>query len=89
MQLVTQAVGAIAPHGVVGADGTLYACDVIIWGTGFKATEFVAPMQIFGLAAEGAEGGAGAASADGSAGPQEEEIVDAEIVDDPKPDLNK
>ncbi len=59
VQLVTQAVAGIAPHGVVGADGTLYPCDVIIWGTGFKATEFVAPMRIFGVAADGAERSAG------------------------------
>ena len=35
--------------GVVGADGTKYPCDVIIWGTGFKATEFVAPMRLYGV----------------------------------------
>jgi cation diffusion facilitator CzcD-associated flavoprotein CzcO len=54
VQLVTQAVASITPNGVVGADGTLYPCDVIIWGTGFKATEFVAPMQVYGVAPEGA-----------------------------------
>jgi cation diffusion facilitator CzcD-associated flavoprotein CzcO len=48
VKLVTQAVTAITPTGVVGADGTLYPCDVIVWGTGFKATEFVAPMRIYG-----------------------------------------
>jgi len=48
VKLVTQAVTAIAPNGVVGADGTVYPCDVIVWGTGFKATEFVTPMRIFG-----------------------------------------
>lgn len=53
VRLVTQAVAGIAPNGVVGADGTVYPCDVIIWGTGFKATEFVAPMRVHG------EGGAG------------------------------
>lgn len=53
VRLVTQAVAGIAPNGVVGADGTVYPCDVIIWGTGFKATEFVAPMRVYG------EGGAG------------------------------
>lgn len=51
--LVTQAVERIVPSGVVGADGTLFACDVIVWGTGFKATEFVAPMQIYGEATPG------------------------------------
>lgn len=50
VRLVTQAVTAIAPNGVVGADGTLYPCDVIVWGTGFKATEFVAPMRVYGEA---------------------------------------
>jgi cation diffusion facilitator CzcD-associated flavoprotein CzcO len=53
VQLVTQAVSRIAPEGVVGADGVLYPCDVIVWGTGFKATEFVAPMQIYGEAQGG------------------------------------
>lgn len=53
VRLVTQAVAGIAPNGVVGADGTVYPCDVIIWGTGFKATEFVAPIRVYG------EGGAG------------------------------
>ncbi len=46
--LVTQAAKAVTPQGVLGADGRHYACDVIIWGTGFKATEFIAPMQIYG-----------------------------------------
>ncbi len=54
VQLVTQAVGGIAPNGVVGTDGRLYPCDVIIWGTGFKATEFVAPMWIYGASSKGA-----------------------------------
>lgn len=58
VKLVTQAVSAIAPNGVVGADGTLYPCDVIVWGTGFKATEFVAPLRVYG------EAGAGDTSAD-------------------------
>ncbi len=53
VQLVTQAVARIAPEGVVGADGVLYPCDVIVWGTGFKATEFVAPMQVWGEAQGG------------------------------------
>ena len=50
VQLHTQAVAGLVPHGVVGADGAVYPCDVIIWGTGFKATEFVAPMTIHGQA---------------------------------------
>lgn len=54
VQLVTQAVTGIQAQGVVGADGVLYPCDVIIWGTGFKATEFVTPMKIYGEQADGA-----------------------------------
>ncbi len=48
VQLVTQAVTGIAKDGVIGLDGTHYPCDVLIWGTGFKATEFVAPIQVYG-----------------------------------------
>ena len=53
VSLVTQAVTQIQPDGVV-SDGKLYPCDVIIWGTGFKATEFVTPMRIYGQAPQGA-----------------------------------
>lgn len=35
--------------GIVTSDGVHHEVDVIIWGTGFKATEFLAPMQITGL----------------------------------------
>jgi cation diffusion facilitator CzcD-associated flavoprotein CzcO len=53
VKLVTQAVARIAPEGVVGADGVLNPCDVIVWGTGFKATEYVAPLQVFGEQLDG------------------------------------
>jgi cation diffusion facilitator CzcD-associated flavoprotein CzcO len=33
---------------VVTDDGVEHEADVIIWGTGFKATEFLAPMAITG-----------------------------------------
>jgi cation diffusion facilitator CzcD-associated flavoprotein CzcO len=56
VRLVTQAVAAIAPRGIVGADGTLYPCDAIIWGTGFKASELVAPMKVYGEAPQAVEG---------------------------------
>jgi cation diffusion facilitator CzcD-associated flavoprotein CzcO len=52
VKLVTQAVARIVPQGVVGADGVLYPCDVIVWGTGFKATEYIAPMHIYGEAVQ-------------------------------------
>jgi len=52
VELVTHAVSRVTPEGVVSADGTLHPCDVIIWGTGFQATEFVAPTKIFGETGE-------------------------------------
>jgi cation diffusion facilitator CzcD-associated flavoprotein CzcO len=52
VHLVTQAVARVVPEGLVGADGSLYPCDVIVWGTGFKATEFVTPMKIWGEAGQ-------------------------------------
>jgi len=48
VDLVTVSVTAIRPGGVVTADGVEHAADVLIWGTGFKATEFLAPMTVLG-----------------------------------------
>ncbi|MEV6274068.1 NAD(P)/FAD-dependent oxidoreductase [Nocardia sp. NPDC051832] len=44
----TAAITEITPAGVRTADGTLHEADVIIYGTGFKGTEFLWPMRIFG-----------------------------------------
>lgn len=57
----TDAITEVTPTGVRTADGRLHEVDVIIYGTGFKATEFLAPMTITGrggrdLHAEWAEG---------------------------------
>src|SRR5262249_4974833 len=38
----------IVPNGVRTADGTVHEADVIIYGTGFKGTEFLWPMHIYG-----------------------------------------
>jgi len=40
---------SVTAHGLVDADGTERPVDVIIWGTGFKPLDFVAPMQVHGL----------------------------------------
>ncbi len=53
VKLVTSAVQEIRSSGVLDADGVEHPCDVIIWGTGFQATEFVAPIQIFGETTNG------------------------------------
>jgi cation diffusion facilitator CzcD-associated flavoprotein CzcO/acetyl esterase/lipase len=49
VELVTDPIGRIVPDGVVTADGTTRAADVIIYGTGFRTVEFLAPMQVSGL----------------------------------------
>jgi cation diffusion facilitator CzcD-associated flavoprotein CzcO len=38
----------VTATGVRTADGSLHEVDVIVYGTGFKATEFLAPMTITG-----------------------------------------
>jgi cation diffusion facilitator CzcD-associated flavoprotein CzcO len=49
VQLVTDPIERIAPGGVVTADGITHPADVIIYGTGFKTIDFLAPMSVTGL----------------------------------------
>lgn len=44
----TGAITEVTATGVRTADGSLHEADVIIYGTGFKATEFLVPMTITG-----------------------------------------
>ncbi len=46
--LVDEPVTEVLPHGVRSADGTEHPADVLIWGTGFAATEFLGPLKITG-----------------------------------------
>jgi cation diffusion facilitator CzcD-associated flavoprotein CzcO len=46
--IVTCGIARVAPQGIVAADGTLHEADVIVFGTGFKPTEYLAPMQVTG-----------------------------------------
>jgi 4-hydroxyacetophenone monooxygenase len=48
VQLVTDAIAEIVPEGVRTADGELHEADVIIYGTGFKASDFLTPMKVVG-----------------------------------------
>ncbi|HSP97176.1 MAG TPA: NAD(P)/FAD-dependent oxidoreductase [Candidatus Dormibacteraeota bacterium] len=48
VDLVTEPIAAITPHGVRGADGVEHAVDVIIYATGFHANRFLWPMEIVG-----------------------------------------
>jgi cation diffusion facilitator CzcD-associated flavoprotein CzcO len=50
VELVDTGIEEITPDGVRTIDGRLRPADVLIWGTGFKATEFLAPMTLTGLA---------------------------------------
>ncbi|MEV6561073.1 NAD(P)/FAD-dependent oxidoreductase [Nocardia sp. NPDC051756] len=45
----TTAIEAITPTGIRTADGVEHEVDVIVYGTGFKGTEFLAPMNIYGV----------------------------------------
>jgi len=44
----TTAIEAITPSGIRTSDGVEHEVDVIIYGTGFKGTEFLAPMNVYG-----------------------------------------
>ena len=48
VELVTEPIAEVTPAGLRTADGRLHEVDCIIWGTGFTATEFVAPMRVRG-----------------------------------------
>jgi 4-hydroxyacetophenone monooxygenase len=48
VELVTTPVAAITPDGVRTVDGEERPADVLIYGTGFSASDFVAPMRVFG-----------------------------------------
>jgi cation diffusion facilitator CzcD-associated flavoprotein CzcO len=48
VELVTDAISEIVPAGIVTADGRHRPVDAIICGTGFAATQFLAPMEIVG-----------------------------------------
>jgi cation diffusion facilitator CzcD-associated flavoprotein CzcO len=49
VDLVTGAIERIVADGVVTADGKTRAADVLIYGTGFKAVEFLTPISVTGL----------------------------------------
>jgi cation diffusion facilitator CzcD-associated flavoprotein CzcO len=49
VEVVTDQITAVEPAGVRTADGRLHGADVLIWGTGFAATDFLAPMEVIGV----------------------------------------
>jgi len=48
VELVTERITAIRPQGLLTGDGTLHEADCIIWATGFRARDFMLPMQVSG-----------------------------------------
>src|SRR5439155_18740137 len=48
VDLITDDVAEIRPNGVVTADGTTHAADVLVLATGFKTLQFLWPMTIVG-----------------------------------------
>ncbi len=49
VELITDKIVHIVPDALFTADGTGRPADVIIYGTGFKAVDFLAPIQVSGL----------------------------------------
>jgi 4-hydroxyacetophenone monooxygenase len=50
VHLVTDKIESVTASGVRMADGSSHDFDVIIYGTGFQASRFLMPMQVFGRA---------------------------------------
>jgi cation diffusion facilitator CzcD-associated flavoprotein CzcO/acetyl esterase/lipase len=48
VSLVTEAILRVTPGGIETADGRQHRVDAIVYGTGFAATDFLAPMRITG-----------------------------------------
>jgi cation diffusion facilitator CzcD-associated flavoprotein CzcO len=48
VHLIGSAVERITPTGVISADGRSTDADVLIWCTGFRASEFLSPIKIIG-----------------------------------------
>jgi 4-hydroxyacetophenone monooxygenase len=46
--LVTEAIREITPTGIVTVDGVEHPVDVIVYGTGFQASQFLTPMRVQG-----------------------------------------
>lgn len=48
VDLITEPIDRITPDGVRTADGVEHPADVLVWGTGFTASEFLMPMRVVG-----------------------------------------
>jgi cation diffusion facilitator CzcD-associated flavoprotein CzcO len=48
VDVVTDAIAAMTPGGILTADGRVHEVDCVIYGTGFRTTDFMFPMEVFG-----------------------------------------
>ncbi|HEU4973771.1 MAG TPA: NAD(P)/FAD-dependent oxidoreductase [Baekduia sp.] len=48
VDVITEPIATVEPDAIVTADGTRHPADVLVHGTGFHATELLAPMDIRG-----------------------------------------
>lgn len=48
VELITEPIAAMTDTGVRTADGRVRPADVVIYGTGFTASQFLTPMRLFG-----------------------------------------
>ena len=48
VSLVTDGIAQVTAEGVETVDGTLHEADVIVYGTGFTASDFLMPMKVVG-----------------------------------------
>ncbi len=48
VELVTERIDRMTADGIVTADGRVHELDCVIWGTGFKTTEFMFPLEVIG-----------------------------------------
>ncbi|TQM31730.1 flavin-containing monooxygenase [Nocardia bhagyanarayanae] len=48
VELVTEAIERVTVDGIQTVDGTLRRCDVLIYATGFRASEFLVPVTVRG-----------------------------------------
>lgn len=49
LDLVSEGIDHVEEDAIITKDGARHECDTIIYGTGFAATDFLAPMKITGL----------------------------------------
>lgn len=49
VSIVTDGIAKVVAEGVLDSNGQLHPADVLIYATGFAATDFLAPMRIVGL----------------------------------------